>query len=76
MYVLTIKGKTVEVRDWSDGIKLARRYHRGVDYAHTTGGDVQWCELGGGVVGIPVLRPASRKHPKARTVGMVVRKPA
>ncbi len=73
MYVLKINGKAIEVEDWSHGIKLARRYHRGVEYAHTNGGDFEFCELGGGSVGIPVLRPANRKRPKAKSIGMVVR---
>lgn len=73
MYLLKIKGKAIEVEDWSHGIKLARRYHRGVEYAHTGLGEFEFCELGGGNVGIPVLSPASRKRPKAKAVGMVVR---
>ena len=73
MYVLRIKGKAIAVEDWSHGIKLARRYHRGVEYAHTTLGDFEFCELGGGAVGIPVLSPANRKRPRSKAVGMVVR---
>lgn len=76
MYLLKIKGKVIPVQDWSHGIKLARRYHRGVEYAHTGAGEFEFCELGGGKLGIPVLSPATRKRSKARTVGMVVRVPA
>ncbi|MBM3275333.1 MAG: hypothetical protein FJZ00_09280 [Candidatus Sericytochromatia bacterium] len=73
MYLLQIKGKAIEVSDWSHGIKLARRYHRGVNYAHTSAGDFEFCELGHGKVGIPVLRPAGKKTPRARAVGMVIK---
>ncbi|MBM3268430.1 MAG: hypothetical protein FJZ01_12335 [Candidatus Sericytochromatia bacterium] len=73
MYVLQINGKDLEVQDWSHGIKLARRYHRGVEYAHTGAGSVEFCELGGGKVGIPVQKPAGPNRPKAKRVGMVVR---
>ncbi len=73
MYVLKINGKAIEVEDWSHGIKLARRYQKGVEYAHTSTGTVEFCELGGGSVGIPVQKPAGPKRPRAKAVGMVVR---
>lgn len=76
MYTLEIKGKQFEVRDWSHGIKVARGFVGSADYARGACGDYEFCELGQGAVGLPVLRSrwskARRGRHKARKLGIVV----